>query len=167
MHESYVQCPWKNKFIWFGLIPQDFSAMILDVGLIMCIAILQDLFSNVTFNNIISVVGPIDGRSEVSPPLLAHPCKCVILCLDILLHYLTSTGFTKVPPVITDHIFQHLMSHERWSMFYFVAWYVSIGTKGWCRKQLVKLTQYRGTKWVVVPTFHLKMGKQTKSTLGQ
>ena len=29
----------------------------------------------------------------------------------------------------------------------------------------MKLTKYYGTKWLVVPIFHLKMGKYTKSAL--
>ena len=50
-----------------------------------------------------------------------HHCVYIISCFDILLHYLTSARFTKVPPLITDHIFQHLMLHQGWSMYYFVA----------------------------------------------
>ena len=59
-----------------------------------------------------------------------HHYGCIISCLIILFHYLTSGRFSRVPPVFTDHIFQHLMSHQG-SMFFFVTWCVNIGTKGW------------------------------------
>ena len=55
-----------------------------------------------------------------------HHCGCIISCPNNLPNYLSSGRFTRVPPVFTDHIFQHLMSHQGWSMFLFcrlVCWY--------------------------------------------
>ena len=64
---------------------------------------------------------------QVSPHI--HHCiiECIISFLDILLPYKTSGRLTRVPPVFTDHIFLHLMSHQGWSIFYFVVRCISIG----------------------------------------
>lgn len=64
---------------------------------------------------------------QVSPHI--HHCiiECIISFLDILLPYKTSGRLTGVPPVFTDHIFLHLMSHQGWSIFYFVVRCISIG----------------------------------------
>ena len=42
------------------------------------------------------------GRGLPSLTLL-HQCACVVLCLNILPHYLTCGGFTRIPPVFTHH----------------------------------------------------------------
>ena len=52
----------------------------------------------------------------------------IIWCLDILLHFLTSWRFARLPPVSTDHFFSSWFQVK--VSFYFVVWCISINTNG-------------------------------------
>ena len=135
--------------------------VILDVGPIICILMLQDLFSSLLSVNDILDMGTIVYVLSILQGVSLHHCGCIISCLDILLHYLTFGRFTKVRLVFTDHLLQHLANITSRVVHVFILspallvllLRVKYGT------QLVELTYCRGTKWVVVSVFLLKVGK--------
>lgn len=81
-----------------------------------------------------------------------HHCGCIIACLDILLHYLTSRRFTKVTSVFPDQISQHLIAHQEQFKFLFCGL-----VRQYCYQVMYEKIS------LVVPIFQLEMRKQTKS----